>query len=150
MTNLVLLLAVFGMLRNPTYAELVAFLNKDRTNTHTYSEEYTCWDFACEMQRNAQRAGYRAGFVYVGMRDSAHAIVAFETVDRGLVFVEPQIDRPVVLQEGVSYYSWIFGPTMQYMLSYDSTVLSWEVDWNSTQCQIHEARDREYPYDTHR
>ena len=48
---------------NPTYAELVAFIIEDTTNTNDYvkggPEAYVCADFAEEVHNNAETAGIR-------------------------------------------------------------------------------------------
>jgi len=87
---------------NPTYAELVAFLEKDETDQHLYVPHstyrgnikmfmpYVCADFAEEVHNNAEEAGIRAGFVSVSFEDGdeGHALNVFETSDKGLVFVD--------------------------------------------------------------
>ncbi len=92
-------------LRNPMYSELMRFLAEDRTDSNEYVPgEYTCIEFAADVNNNAEAAGFRAAFViidYPGER--GHAVVAFETVDRGLIFIEPQFDEEVQLSLGISY-----------------------------------------------
>jgi hypothetical protein len=97
-------------LRNPTYAELKEFLAADETNTREYiSGEYVCYDFVAEMNNNAEAVGIRAAYVRVRSENWAHALVAFETVDKGLLFIEPQSDRSVKLKIGEPYPWWQAG-----------------------------------------
>ena len=91
-------------IRDPTYQEALQFINDDRTNFNRYSDTYTCFNFAADFDANAFEAGYRCGWVYVEFVDGAHAMVCFETIDRGLIFIEPQDDNIVSLEVGDSYW----------------------------------------------
>ena len=92
-------------LRNPTYHELMDFLERDTTDENEYLEDvYTCVDFTTDLNNNAEDAGLRAGYVYMEYpSDHAHSIAAFETADRGIVFIEPQFDDEVTVVVGNSY-----------------------------------------------
>jgi hypothetical protein len=91
---------------NPTYQEMKEFLAQDRTNTETYiSGQYVCSDFATEVNNNAEDNDIRCAVVeirFVGS-DIFHEIVAFETTDKGLIFIEPHLDKEVIVQVGQSY-----------------------------------------------
>lgn len=86
---------------NPTYAELVAFIKADTTDTKGYVEEslaikglrfegYVCADFAEDVHNNAEAAGIRAAWVGIDFYEGVegHALNAFETTDRGLVYID--------------------------------------------------------------
>ena len=92
-------------LRDPTYSELMDFLEEDTTDKNEYVEgSYTCVDFVGDLNNNAENEGFRAAYVYIeypGVR--AHAVAAFETVDEGLVYIEPQYDDEVEVRPGISY-----------------------------------------------
>ena len=91
-------------MRNPTYSELMRFLRQDKTDENDYVEGvYTCTNFAADLDNNAEAKGFRAAYVYIEYRDGAHAIVAFETVDEGLKFIEPRFDKVVEVRMGISY-----------------------------------------------
>ncbi|MBM4447526.1 MAG: hypothetical protein FJ023_09350 [Chloroflexi bacterium] len=92
-------------LHNPTYQEMKAFLDQDTTNTKTYiKDEYVCTDFAATVNNNAEAKGIRCAIVDIFHPEGyGHTIVAFETTDRGLVFIEPQFDHEVKLIAGKSY-----------------------------------------------
>jgi len=93
-------------LSNPTYSELKEFLVRDETNLNRYvHDEYICFHFAADLNNNAEAAGIRAAYVQIRAQNWAHAVTAFETSDRGLVFIEPQSDRNVELAIGEPY-SW--------------------------------------------
>jgi hypothetical protein len=79
---------------DPTYAELVAFIQQDATDTKHYLEHprigYVCADFAEDVHNNAEAAGIRAASVSVDFEGGGqgHACNAFDTIDRGLVYID--------------------------------------------------------------
>jgi hypothetical protein len=76
---------------NPTYAELVAFIKEDSTDGHLYLIlSYVCSDFAEDVHNNAEAAGIRAAWVGIDFEgeDEGHACNAFETTDKGLVYID--------------------------------------------------------------
>ncbi len=114
-------------LRDPTYHEIRQFLAEDRTDANKYVEgEYICSDFAADVNNNAEAQGIRCALVeikYTG--GSGHAVVAFQTVDRGLTFIEPQYDEEVSIELGRSYaeLNHYKKPT------FDDTVMRYLVIW---------------------
>ena len=114
------------IIRDPTYEEAIQFMYLDDTDKHEYSENYTCLNFAADFKSNAFKAGYRCGFVRIEFPDAAHAIVCFNTTDRGLIFIEPQYDDIVALAIGESYSSLngYEGPA-----SYDDTIIRYIIIW---------------------
>jgi hypothetical protein len=92
-------------LKNPTYQEMKAFLDQDATNSNTYNQdEYVCTDFAAGINNNADAAGIRCAIVDMFYpKGYGHTIIAFETTDRGLIFIEPQFDLEVKIVAGKSY-----------------------------------------------
>lgn len=91
--------------QNPTYQEMKEFLAQDPTNQNTYVEnKYVCVDFAAAVNNDAESKGIRCAVVDIFYPDGyGHTIVAFETTDRGLIYVEPQYDEEVKLVVGRSY-----------------------------------------------
>jgi len=76
---------------NPTWQELMAFLVMDTTDQKPYAaDSYSCVAFAEELHNNAEAAGIKAAFVGVQFEDRevGHALNAFQTTDRGLVFID--------------------------------------------------------------
>lgn len=79
---------------DPTYAELVEFIVRDLTNTGDYvkggPDSYVCSDFAEAVHNNAEAAGIRAAWVSIDLEgnDEGHALNAFETTDKGLVYID--------------------------------------------------------------
>jgi hypothetical protein len=92
-------------LHNPTYREMKAFLARDISNAKTYiKDEYVCTDFAAAVNNNAEADGIRCAIVDIFYPEGyGHTIVAFETTDKGLIFIEPQFDHEVSLLIGKSY-----------------------------------------------
>jgi hypothetical protein len=93
------------ILKNPTSLEMKAFLAQDQTSANTYVEDkYVCVDFAAAVTNNAETQGIRCATVDLFYPDGyGHTIVAFDTTDRGLIYIEPQFDQEVKLAVGASY-----------------------------------------------
>lgn len=88
-------------LYNPTYKELTEFLTSDGTDSCSFvTGEFVCYDFAARLNNNAEANGIRAAYVHIRSERWGHAIVVFETVDRGFIFIEPQSDKKVQLVMG--------------------------------------------------
>ena len=91
-------------LRNPTYQEMKEFLASDTTDSIIFvDDEYVCTDYSAEVKNNATAQGIRCAFIYISYPEAAHSIVAFETQDKGLKFIEPQSDEEVSLIVNESY-----------------------------------------------
>jgi uncharacterized membrane-anchored protein YhcB (DUF1043 family) len=103
------------VLRDPSYQEMRDFLARDRTNERTWvRRQYTCVDFADDVKANAAKEGIRSAFVIIEHPEAGHAIVAFYTTDRGLVFIEPQLDWKVEPRIGQRYYQSVRPPPGHY------------------------------------
>jgi hypothetical protein len=81
-------------IENPTYQEMVDFIDDDYTELREYDDDsFVCHDFTITLLNNAKAQNIRAGYVLLDMTNNDdHAIVCFETTDEGLYFVEPQMD----------------------------------------------------------
>ena len=119
---------------DPTFAEMIAFLNSNKVNWQGYGEDYACVDFACDLQREAIEKGIRCAFVGIDYPVNGHAIVAFETTDKGLVYIEPQLDLPVKVEVGTKYATWLYGSN--YVIDYDDTVTRIILKWNRSYCDL--------------
>lgn len=81
---------------NPTWQELKSFLLKDTTDSKRYDiETFVCADFAEMLHNNAESAGIRVAYVSIWLGPCSyylfgggHALNAFETTDRGLVYID--------------------------------------------------------------
>lgn len=76
--------------KDPTWNQLMEFLALDSTDDLIYDlNEFVCTGFAETLHNNAERAGIRVA--YIGIRfteDPGHALTAFDTTDKGLVYVD--------------------------------------------------------------
>ena len=76
---------------DPTWQELMNFLSLDRTDERTYwNLIYVCGSFAEDVHNNAEAAGLRAAWVVIEFATGGddHALNAFMTTDKGLVFTD--------------------------------------------------------------
>jgi len=95
-------------LRNPTHKEMREFLASDETDSNPYvAGEYNCVDFSTQLSNNAEANGIRVAYIRIRAKEWGHVLVAFETTDRGIIFIEPQSDREVglVIGEPLPWYS---------------------------------------------
>ena len=122
-------------LKDPTYEAVITFLGQDNTDENEYIEGiygvYVCSHFARDVGNNAEEAGLRSAFVELRYLDGGHAIIAFDTIDEGLVYFDVQTDervRPVV---GKRYYQCIEPKPGYYYTrpSYDDTIKDILVIW---------------------
>jgi len=91
-------------IRDPTFNEAINFMNIDKTDELEYTDTFLCRHFAATFKKNAFEAGYRCFYVSIDYSgNTGHAIVSFDTTDRGLIFIEPQGDRVVTVKIGESY-----------------------------------------------
>ena len=91
-------------LENPTFQEMKDFILKDTTSRKTFIlYTYECRHFATEVNNNAKAAGWQCGFALLCYTRGQHAVVVFDTVDRGLIFIEPQTDAAIDVKVGGTY-----------------------------------------------
>jgi hypothetical protein len=116
------------IVRDHSYREMKSFLASDKTESNTYDEiSYNCYDFASDVHNHATELGYRCGFVYIEFTEGAHAIVCFNTTDRGLIFIEPQYDLEVSLIRGKPITA-TFTESFSYYLIQD-IVIDYGIIW---------------------
>jgi len=119
-------------LKDPTYEQAVTFLSKDRTDKNEYVEDtYVCSHFARDVCNNAEEEGLRCAFVVLCYPEEGHAIIAFNTIDEGLVYYEAITDERVRLVVGKRYYQCVEPkPGYHYMPpSHDDTIRDILVIW---------------------
>lgn len=108
---------------NPTYNEVALFIARDKTDEIPFDfETFDCENYALEVNNNAEEIGIRCAVVvmYFEGTDVGHAIVGFETVDRGMVYVEPQTDDWVEnLEIGNDYWTDCVVPGGKYIYTED-------------------------------
>jgi hypothetical protein len=95
-------------LKDPTYSEAVAFLREDTTDSNEYNENtYNCSHFCRDVVNNAEQQRLRAAIVLIqfprSISSAGHSVIAFNTIDRGIVYFEPQFDDEIELIIGESF-----------------------------------------------
>jgi uncharacterized protein YxeA len=119
-------------IKDQNYDQALAFIKEDKTDENKYAEPTdVCAHFARDVCNNAEKKGIRCAFVEIHHPDSAHSIVAFNTIDKGLVYFEPQTDtiaRPVI---GMRFYQCVEPKPGYHNVapSYDDTITDILVIW---------------------
>jgi len=96
---------------NPSYNELMDFLRTDDTVKHKYDKpNFTCADFAVELQNHAEEHGLNCGYASLKFcgKESGHAVDVFDTTDQGLVYVDTTSGKTIVTNDlgpGYCYYN---------------------------------------------
>jgi len=91
-------------LKNPTFHELRDFILTDPTSRNKFVlNQYECRHFATDVNNNADAEGLRCAFILLCYDRGQHAVVAFDTTDRGMVYIEPQTDATIHPQVGGKY-----------------------------------------------
>ncbi|MEA2085501.1 MAG: hypothetical protein U9O84_00400 [Chloroflexota bacterium] len=119
-------------LRDPTYRQALDFLRKDKTDRREYIEDtYVCSHFARDVCNNAGVEGLRCAYVGLIYPEGGHAIIALETIDRGLVYFDPQTDEKVNPVLGKLYYQCVVTKEGYYYEkpSFDDTIQDILVVW---------------------
>lgn len=83
---------------NPSWQQLISFLISDTTDDNSYNiNSFDCVDFAETLHNNAEVAGIKAAFVAVNFENDpeGHAVNAFVTTDRGLVYVDDTVSDTI-------------------------------------------------------
>ena len=92
------------LVKNPTFQELRDFILRDPSSRNQFVlNQYECRHFATEVDNNAEAEGLRCGFVLLCFDRGQHAVVAFDTTDRGLIYIEPQTDAAIEPEVGGAY-----------------------------------------------
>ena len=120
----------YWFVRDPTYSEMKKFLHEDWTDKMIYNGTYRCGEFSHTLRDNAFKLGYRSFGVYLLLEDGAHMIVAFNTTDRGMIFIEPQRDDFVKLKIGINYWNDALQTSQKFRTpGYSDIIVEWSVHW---------------------
>lgn len=127
---------------NPSWMQLKNFLKTDKTDMRQYIfGSYVCGNYAEDVHNNAEAAGIRAAVVLVEFTEGEnHALNAFKTTDKGLVYIdctglEPfksglyNMDTTVALKLQGNYHRKFIFPTGWYFVSDKAKVTSIIVYW---------------------
>ena len=76
--------------RNRPLAEVLAFVAQDRTNrSHYVNGRFMCTEYAVALHDRAEAAGIRCALVSLSFTQGVgHALNAFQTTDRGLIYID--------------------------------------------------------------
>lgn len=115
-------------IHNPTYDELKDFLARDLTDTNTFiKDKYVCFDFASDLNNNAEANGIRTAYVRIRAEEWGHALVAFDTTDKGLIYIDPQSDKEIDLVIGEPYpWNWIGAVKPEH---YGDPIIEMQIMW---------------------
>lgn len=83
-----------------SWEQVKEFVMNDDTNSHTYIPgSFVCADFAALLHNRAEAAGIKTAYVSVDFTEGpGHALDAFNTTDRGLVYIDctgPGFQNPI-------------------------------------------------------
>lgn len=115
-------------IRDPTYSEAIAFIKADKTDEKNLD---SCQDYTFQFKNNSYYVGYRCFWVYIEFESGffAHAIVGFNTTDRGMIFIEPQNDCFVNLKRGISYWNVALKSKDEFLTLGDDTIKDYIIFW---------------------
>lgn len=103
-----------------TYANAVGFLASNTVSDNVYNQgiygennvSYNCFSFVADLMVDAKAAGFKCGLVWVDwtlypidqpISYYLHVMIAFDTIDKGIIFVEPRTDEIIALAVGKEY-----------------------------------------------
>lgn len=117
--------------KDPTYAQVVSFIYMDTTDQKVYDEAtWVCADYAETVHNDAESMGIKCAWVEVNFVDGSadHACNAFQTVDRGMIYIDcTEDDKVVELVQGANYTLKSLYSTTEY---YEMPVVSqFKVFW---------------------
>ncbi len=120
-------------IKDPAYRQMMNFIEDDDTDQAKYiTGKYECVEFATDLCNRAEAIGIRCAYVSIRFPDGrGHAIVAFDTIDKGLIYIEPQYDDLVEIEIGKPFYKCVV-PKPGYIYekpSYDDTILKVMAAW---------------------
>jgi hypothetical protein len=121
------------IIKDPTYNEMMRFLKADDTDEAEYIKgEYECTEFATDLCNSAEEEGIRCAYVTLKFpRGVGHAIVAFDTIDKGLIYIEPQYDDLVKVEIGKYFHKCVV-PGAGYLFEkpdFDDTIEEILIAW---------------------
>jgi len=119
-------------LHNPAFEEVTDFLREDKTDSNKYVEdEYICSHFARDVNNNAESQGIRCAYIDLRFPQLGHAIVAFDTVDEGIVYFDAVTDERVKPVIGKEYWQCIEPRPGYYYTKppYDDTIEDIIIIW---------------------
>ena len=106
----------FGM--TPRWSDVESFLKNNLINKNKWDEDkYDCTAFTNDLIIEALNNNIFMCTVEIEWKDGGHIIVAVNTSDKGLIYIEPQTDNVIDLSLGLNGHS---GFPDNFVMSYDS------------------------------
>lgn len=108
-------------MHDPTYIEVKDFIRQDKTEKIPYDDEtFICADYASVVNNNAEDIGMRCCYIALNFEEDGHSLVGFNTIDKGMIFIEPQSDEWVKnLEVGNDYWTGCVIPESGYYYEND-------------------------------
>lgn len=121
-------------LHYPSSYEVMKFLYTDETSNKKYNDDtFCCVHYSLEINNKANSNGMVCGLVIVYLSGGeSHAIIVFNTTDKGLLFIEPQSDEKVNLEVGKDYWTGCVikrSNRYYYLGNIDNIVEGYEIYW---------------------
>ena len=111
---------VMELTSSTSYTDIITFLHEDQTSEREYDiVSYNCHNFTVDTRKNASLKGIDSAYVLL-RNGRYHAIVAFNTSDKGLVAFNPQTDAPKNYEVGGLYKDWVITEIQVYWQEIDS------------------------------
>ena len=83
-------------LHDPTLKEVQEFIIDNEINMMPYENiTFASGHYAQYVNNHAEMLGMRCAFVLLSFNMSSHVIIGFDTVDEGMIYIEPQSDEYV-------------------------------------------------------
>lgn len=117
-----------------SYSELISFILKDDTDKmHFNYSSFVCADYAEMLHNNAEDAGIKCAYVSIaapgvtqdGTVFSGHALNAFNTTDKGLIYIDctgsldgSSMDNVAIIKSNAIYYTPLYDSDYYVILSY--------------------------------
>ncbi len=124
------------IMKNPTYQACKAFIAADQTDKREDIDGvYEAVNFAMDVKTNALRQKIRCGYVSVRIAGGSlqYILIAFNTTDRGIIYIYPPTDEEVNLQVGKHFWTQCVIPNADYYYTnpttYDDTVVRFNTSW---------------------
>ncbi len=113
-------------IHDPTYSEMKDFLLRDKTDENEYIPViYECKHFVADVCRSADKENLRCAFVIIFFPEGGHACVAFNTIDKGLIFIEPMYDMEMDVEIGKLYWCRDIYPPPDYDDTIEDIIIIW-------------------------
>lgn len=125
---------------DPSWEELKEFLHQDKTDKYLYTDSFVCADFAEMLHNNAEEAGIMSAYIFIEFDNTYidHALNAFNTTDRGLIYIDDtgdagyypcSLDRIVEVELNKEYLPSLIFPCAGYELESIGNVSEIYIQW---------------------